>query len=126
MTRDVHAAALAAVSMALSAGVMAQQPAAIERIKITDNEASCAQLYAATGEMDKVATDAKAAQEKSGNTALAAGAANQAAEVVGRTGGFFGAFGSVLGGIVGQAATQTAATATQQSAQQSVERGRQA
>ncbi len=130
MTRKVRAAALAAVSMALSVGVMAQQPAAIERIKISDNEASCAQLFAESSQMDKVSADAKAAQEKSGNTALAAGAANQAAEVVGRTGEFFGAFGSVLGGIVGQAATQTAATATQQSAQQSaqqsVARGRQA
>jgi len=126
----VHAALLAALSGAMSAGVLAQQTGNIDRIKITDGEASCLQLHTEIGEMDKIAAAAKAEQEKSSTTATAAGAANVAADVVGRTGGFFGAFGSVVGGIVGQAATQTAASAAkqsaEQSAQQSAERIRQA
>lgn len=120
MKRQILAVAVVtAFASAVSAGAMAQQLAPIDRIKITDGEANCQQLHAEIGDMDKIAADAKANQEKSGTTATAAGAANVAAEVVGRTGGFFGAFGSALGGIVGQAATQTAANVAQQSAQQS-------
>ena len=108
----------------LLAGVAnAQQPAAgaaatIERVKITDNELSCAQIHAEIGDMDKAVADAKVVEDKEKTSATAAGAANTAAEVAGRT-GLFGAFGGVAGALFGQVATQTAAGAVQQSSAQS-------
>jgi hypothetical protein len=119
--RFINAALLAALSGGMCAVVQAQPVGNIDRVKLTDGEASCLQLHTEIGDMDKIAAAAKAEQEKSSTTATAAGAANVAAEVVGRTGGFFGAFGSVVGGIVGQTATQAAAGAAKQSAEQSAQ-----
>jgi len=109
--------------------VSAQQLAPIERIKITDNEASCAQLYAESGDMDKAIAAAQASQASGNNTAMAGSAANVAAEVAGRT-GLFGQFGGVAGALFGRTAAQTAAGVAQQSGQmtaaQSADRIRQA
>lgn len=93
-------------------------PATIERVKITDNDLSCAQIHAEIGDMDKADPDAKTVEDKEKTSATAAGAANTAAEVAGRT-GLFGAFGGVAGALFGQVATQTAAGAVQQSSAQS-------
>lgn len=109
--------------------VAAQQPAPIERIKMTDGEASCAQLYAETGDMDKAIAAAQASQSSGNSTAMAGNAANLAAEVADRT-GLFGQFGGVAGALFGKTAAQTAAGVAQQSGQmtaaQSTERIRQA
>jgi len=111
---------------------LAQQPAPlkpIDRVKITDNELSCGQIHGEIGEMDKLAAESKAVEEKQRTSATAAGAAGTAAEVAGRT-GLFGALGGLTGHLIGQVATQTAAGAVQQSsaqsAQQASERARQA
>lgn len=111
---------------------IAQQPAAntpIDRVKITDNELSCAQIHGEIGDMDKIVGESKASEDKGRTSATAAGAAGTAAEVAGRT-GLFGAFGGVAGALFGQVATQTAAGAVQQtsaqSAQQAAERAKQA
>ena len=121
------AAALAATCACSAA--LAQQPAPIDRVKITDNQLSCAQIYGEVGEMDKVVATAQAAGESGSNTAMAGSAANVAAEVAGRT-GLFGQFGGLAGSLFGKAAAQTAAGVVQQSgqqtAQQSAERVKQA
>lgn len=123
----------AALGFALvSTLVTAQQPAPtgpIDRVKITDNELSCAQIHGEIGDMDKIVAQAKTTEDKERTSATAAGAAGTAAEVAGRT-GLFGAFGGVAGALFGQVATQTAAGAVQQtsaqSAQQAAERAKQA
>lgn len=105
------------------------QQAPIERVRLTDNELSCAQLHAEVGEMDRLAAEARAAENEGNTTALAGTAGNVATEVAART-GLFGSLGGLTGHILGQVAGKTAAGAAQQSgqtaAQQAVERGRQA
>lgn len=112
-----------------STSAIAQQPAAIDRVRITDNELSCAQIHGEIGQMEKIVAEARVAEDKGRTSATAAGAAGTAAEIAGRT-GLFGAFGGITGALFGQAATQTAAGAVQQtsaqSAQQAAERARQA
>ncbi len=123
----------ALIGLAWAAGTaVAQQPAPagpIDRVKMTDNELTCAQIHGEVGEMDRIIQQSKQAEDKERSSATAAGAAGTAAEVAGRT-GLFGAFGGVAGALFGQVATQTAAGAVQQtsaqSAQQAAERGKQA
>lgn len=107
---------------------MAQQ-APIERVKMTDNELSCAQLHAESAEMDKIIADAKTAEADGNTTAMAGTAGNAATEVAART-GLFGAIGGLTGQILGQVAGKTASGAAQQSgqaaAQQAGSRSRQA
>ncbi|MGE0558801.1 MAG: hypothetical protein AB7O69_11090 [Burkholderiales bacterium] len=103
------------------AGAYAQQPVApvpIDRVKITDNELTCAQIHGEIGQMDKIVGDARAVEDKERTSANAAGAAGTAAEIAGRS-GLFGALGGLTGALLGQAATQTAAGAVQQSSAQS-------
>jgi|GEM_PF-773615 len=127
----LHRFVLLGIALATNAA-LAQQPAPtgpIDRVKITDNELSCAQIHGEIGDMEKVVAQSKAAEDKERTSATAAGAAGTAAEVAGRT-GLFGAFGGVAGALFGQVATQTAAGAVQQtsaqSAQQAAERSKQA
>jgi hypothetical protein len=114
------AAAIAALLACHSAVVNAQQPASIERIRITDNQMNCAQLYAENGEMDKVIAAAQAAESSGNTTAMAGSAANVAAEVAGRT-GLFGQLGGMAGALFGKAAAQGAAGVAQQSGQMSAQ-----
>ncbi|MSQ70149.1 MAG: hypothetical protein EXR27_02510 [Betaproteobacteria bacterium] len=128
-----------AVTTAAVIGVMAglsgatfsahAQQAPIERIKLTDNELSCAQLHAEAADMDKLAAEAKAAEGQGNSTALAGSAGSVAAEVAVRT-GLFGSLGGLAGNLFGQVAAKTAAGVAQQSgqmtAQQAAERSRQA
>lgn len=104
-------------------------PTAIDRVRITDNELSCAQIHGEVGDMDKIVAEARAIEAKQKTNATAAGAAGTAAEVAGRT-GLFGAIGGLTGHLLGQVAAQTAAGAVQQtsaqSAQQAGERAKQA
>lgn len=134
MNKKSCAAATAAIASAVAAilcatpPVLAQQ-APIDRVKITDNEMSCAQLHAESAEMDKVIADAKTAETDGNNTAMAGTAGNAATEVAART-GLFGALGGLTGQILGQVAGKTASGAAQQSgqatAQQAGSRARQA
>ena len=121
--------ALASAFLAIGCLPAHAQQAPIERIKLTDNELSCAQLHAETGAMDKVLAEARAAEGEGRATATAGQAGNVAAEVAGRT-GLFGSLGGVTGALFGQLATQTAANVAQQSGQmtaaQAADRSRQA
>lgn len=115
-----------------STSAIAQQtaaPAPIDRVRMTDNELSCAQIHSESAEMDKIVAEAKALEDKQKTSATAAGAAGTAAEIAGRT-GLFGVIGGLGGALFGQAATQTAANVVQQSssqsAQQAADRARQA
>ncbi|MFZ5502496.1 MAG: hypothetical protein ACOY3V_03025 [Pseudomonadota bacterium] len=89
----------------------------IERIKITDNEMSCRQIYDELGAMDKHIADAKAVQASGETTATTGQAAGVAAEVASRT-GLFGQLGGLTGHLFGSLASKTAASVTEQSGQQ--------
>lgn len=95
----------------------AQTP--IERIKITDNDLSCPQILEERNSMDRVITEAKAAQSSGQTTATAGQAAGVAAEVAQRT-GVFGAIGGLAGQLFGGAATKAAANVAEQSGQKDV------
>lgn len=98
-----------------------QAPGApIERIKLTDNELTCAQIHAEVGQMDKIVADAKAAEDKDKSTGTTAGAASTVADVAGKL-GLFGRIGGLGGALFGQAAAQAGAGAVQKSAQESAQ-----
>jgi hypothetical protein len=108
------------------------QAQTIERVKMTDNDLSCQQIYGEIGQMDGViakanlatGTAAPAATPGSDPSAQAAGAAVAGAvatqaigQVAARTGfGGFGGFGGGggLGGLFGNVAQAAANTAVQQ------------
>lgn len=110
-----------------SAPIFAAPP--IERVKISDNEMTCAQMHTEIGGMDKIIAQSKEAEAAGQNTATAGQAGGVAAEVASRT-GIFGAFGGLAGHIFGSVAAKTAANVAEQSGQQSTqeaaEQGRQA
>lgn len=108
---------------------LAQAPAPIERVKITDNDLTCRAMFDESQALDKIITDAKTAQSSGQNTATAGQAAGVAAEVATRS-GLFGQLGGLTGHLLGSVASRTAANvATQQgqmTAAQAVEREKQA
>ena len=120
---------IAAAAAFCAGSALAQQAPAIERIKLTDNQATCAQLHAESGDMDKAMADARAGESQGNVTTTAGAVGGVAAQVATRT-GLFGQMGGLFGQIAGSLAAQTAATRTQQSGPQTVqqaqERGRQA
>jgi hypothetical protein len=89
----------------------------IERVRITDNDLSCQQIFDERGGMDKVIAEAKQAQSSSQTTATAGQAAGVAAEVASRT-GIFGALGGLGGHLFGTVASKTAANVAEQQGQQ--------
>ncbi len=124
----------AAALTLLAAGVQAQT---IERIKMTDNDLTCKQIYGEIGLMDGViaranqpvavpAQAAAAAPADNGQgAAIGAGVAGAVAQTAianaaVRSGGFggFGGFGGGLGGMFGGIAQQAMASQAQQQAQQ--------
>lgn len=110
--------ALLTVSTLLLIGpVHAQAPAPIERMKITDNDLSCQQIFDERNTMDGIISEAKAAQSSGQTTATAGQTAGVAAEVASRT-GMFGALGGLTGHLIGTVASKTAANMTEQSGQQ--------
>ncbi len=113
----------------ISATALAQAPAPIERVKITDNDLTCKATYDELQGLDKVIAETKAAQSSGQTTATAGQAAGVAAEVASRT-GLFGSIGGLTGHIFGTVASKTAANVAEQqgqmSAAQAVEREKQA
>lgn len=113
----------------LSATALAQAPAPIERVKITDNDLSCKAAYDELQGLDKIVAETKAAQSSGQTTATAGQAAGVAAEVASRT-GLFGSLGGLTGHILGTVASKTAANVAEQqgqmSAAQAAEREKQA
>ncbi len=113
----------------VSSSALAQAPAPIERVKITDNDLTCRATYDELQALDKIVADSKAAQSSGQNTATAGQAAGVAAEVASRS-GLFGQLGGLTGHLLGSVASRTAASvATQQgqmSAAQAAEREKQA
>lgn len=94
----------------------AAQP--IERVKITDADMNCQQMFDELGAMDKVIAETRTAQAEGQTTATAGQAAGVAAEVASRT-GLFGSLGGLGGHIFGTVASKTAANVAEQSGQQS-------
>lgn len=130
-TRQFAASAaslIGAIALLTSLAAQAQQ-APIDRVKLSDNELSCAQLQAETTAMDQIAAEANAAESQGNATATAGAAGNVASEVAART-GLFGTLGGLSGQLFGQIAAKTASGVAQQSgqatAQQAAERARQA
>ena len=114
----MHRSYLLALSLPLIAGIaQAQALEPIERVRITDNDLSCQQIFDERTVMDKAIADAKAAQSSGQNTATAGQAAGVAAEVASRT-GLFGSLGGLGGHIFGTVASKTAANVAEQSGQQ--------
>lgn len=113
----------------LSATALAQAPAPIERVKITDNDLTCQSTYDELRGMDKIVAEAKATQSSGQTTATAGQAAGVAAEVASRT-GMFGALGGLTGHLLGTVASKTAAGVAEQQGQmtaaQAAEREKQA
>jgi hypothetical protein len=123
--RHLSVALFTAAACASSLSAMAQT---IERVKMSDNDLSCQQIYNEIGMMDGVIARANqaapaAAPAADGAGAAVAGAVAQQAlgQVAARTGfGGFGGFGGgggglggMFGSMLGQAAQQQAAAATQ-------------
>lgn len=124
---------LTAVALALaciSGGASAQM---IERVKMTDNDLSCQQIFNEITQMDAmiaranqpVAAAAPAPTQDAGNagagTAIAGAVAQQAiGQAAARSGfgGFGGGFGSMLGGVIGAAQSNAAQQQQQAAAQQ--------
>lgn len=105
-------------ALSLCAGAaLGQALAPIERVKITDNDLTCQQIFDERHAMDKAVADAKAAQSSGQTTATAGQTAGVAAEVASRT-GLFGSLGGLTGHIFGSVASKAAANATQQSGEQ--------
>lgn len=108
---------LLALSLPLFAGIaQAQTLEPIERVRITDNDLGCQQIFDERNLMDKAIADAKAAQSSGQTTATAGQAAGVAAEVASRT-GLFGSLGGLGGHIFGTVASKTAANVAEQSGQ---------
>jgi hypothetical protein len=107
------------LSILFASTAFAQNSAPIERIKITDNDLSCRQLFDELGSMDKVIAEAKTAQSSNQTTATAGQAAGVAAEVATRT-GIFGALGGLGGHLLGSVASKAAANVAEQKGQQGV------
>lgn len=114
----MHRSYLLALSLPLIAGIaQAQALEPIERVRITDNDLSCQQIFDERTVMDKAIADAKVAQSSGQTTATAGQAAGVAAEVASRT-GLFGSLGGLGGHIFGTVASKTAANVAEQSGQQ--------
>lgn len=111
---------------AVTLGSMAVQAQTIERVRLSDNDLSCKQIYTETLQMDAVVARAAqpvqpvAAVDPNANaTAQVAGAVAQAAVVNSAARGGFGGFGnigggSLLGGFLGGVAQQAANNNAQQ------------
>ncbi|WP_457281840.1 hypothetical protein [Polaromonas sp. P5_D5] len=113
-----------AAALALSLVAATASAQTIERVKMTDNDLTCQQIYGEIGQMDSVVTRAAqytaapatadptdAGSQVAGavvQTALATAAANTAAQNAGGFGGFGGGLGGMFGGIVQQLAGNTA------------------
>ena len=105
---------------ALCAGVaLAQAPAPIERVKITDNDLTCRANYDELQGLDKIVAESKSARESGQTTATAGQAAGVAAEVASRT-VLFGSVGGLAGHLFGSVASKTAANVAEQQGQMSV------
>ena len=105
---------------ALCAGVaLAQAPAPIERVKITDNDLTCLATYNELQGLDKIVAEAREGQSAGQTTATAGQAAGVAAEVASRT-GMFGALGGLTGHLFGSVASKAAANVAEQQGQMSV------
>ncbi|WP_300455398.1 hypothetical protein [Accumulibacter sp.] len=111
-------------------GAQAEALAPIERLKITDNDLSCQQLYDERGEMEKIAADAHTTQF-SGQAAATAGqaagvAAAELATRVGLFGPIGGLAGTILAGITSRTTAKLAEQQLQLSAAEAAEREKQA
>lgn len=119
-----------ALALAFMSGTAAAQN--IERVKMTDNDLSCQQIFNEITMMDGViaranqpvaapAATAPAAEGNSTGSAIAGAVAQQAigqAAARGGFGGFGGGFGGMLGGVLGAAQNNSAQQQQQAAAQQ--------
>jgi hypothetical protein len=104
---------LAAALVLVAAGAQAQT---IERVKMSDNDLSCQQVYDEIRQMEAVVARVSApsataaADPAAGNSAVGAQVAGAVAQQALATGGFggFGGFGGMLSGLVQAAGAQQA------------------
>lgn len=106
---------LALCALVLSASAHAQT--SIERVKMSDNELSCQQLFDESKALDKTIADAKAAQSPTSNSAMAGQAAGVASDVAQRN-GIFGSLGSLGGQLLNSVTTRATASVRQETGPQ--------
>ena len=128
--RAVCAATIIAIAATLCVAqeAVAQQPVqSIERVKITDNDLSCAQIHAEITEMDAIIArynEADADARNAGGSDIATGVV---VDIFGRVlGAFGGVFGQIFGGVATQVATRGVTEANKENTQRALEHRRQA
>jgi hypothetical protein len=98
---------------------------AIDRIKLTDSELTCVQIYSEINEMNAVMGIAKEDRDSSGNAATAAGLTHQATGVAAHAAAMSGSLGAAVGlaqaapilGLFGSAAKGVADAKQRESAE---------
>ncbi len=106
-------------ALSLAAAPLAAQT--IERMKMSDGDLTCAQIYGETQDMERVAATARQAQQSSQTTATGAGIASQVAPLANAFGGFMGGLGGLFGQAAGTATSQVASNNAQQHAQRAAQ-----
>lgn len=117
---------LFAACLALPITALAQ---GIDRVKLTDGDLTCPQIYVEIGDMDKIMGIAKDERSTSANTAAAAGMTQQATGVAVQAAAMSGSLGSALGlaqaapllGLFGSATKAVADSKEKESAERMTE-----
>ena len=119
-------AAVAALCVAQFA--VAQQPVPpIERVKMTDNDLTCAQLHAEVSAMDKIVAQYQSAEAEAQSGGGNDGVTGATIDIFGHILGVFGGtLGQIFGGVAAQAATRGAAEAKKEAMLRTQEHSRQA
>lgn len=86
--------ALLTLTLALPVAVCAQT---IERVKLSDTELSCQQIYGEIGEMDAIMGTARDSRDASTTTATTAGLTQQATGVAAQAAAMSGSYGAAIG-----------------------------
>jgi hypothetical protein len=129
--KDISMKQLTAIALALVCAAGSASAQTIERVKMTDNDLSCQQVFNEITQMDAMiaranqpvaaAAPAQDAGNSGAGSAIAGAVAQQAigqAAARGGFGGFGGGFGGMLGGVLGAAQNNTAQQQQQAAAQQ--------
>jgi hypothetical protein len=119
---------VAAATLCAAQSVLAQPSVqTIDRVKITDNDLTCAQIHAEVTEMDTIVARYNAADAQAGNTGDSEIATGMVVDIFGRMLGIFGGtLGQIFGGVATQAATRGVKEVNKEDNQRTLEHRRQA
>lgn len=119
---------VAAAALCVPQAAVAQQSVqTIDRVKITDNDLTCAQIHAEITEMDAVVVRYNEADAEARNAGGSEVATGMVVDIFGRVLGIFGGtLGQIFGGVATQAATRGMTEAKKEDTQRTQEHRRQA